>query len=538
MVIIDDEALVRIGLKSMINWEEQDCEIIGEASNGQIGLELIEDKCPDIVIMDIKMPVMDGFQMMDKVLKGNNKAKFIVLSSYDEFELVREAMKLGIEEYIIKLELEPQGLINILTRIKDKITLQDKRQAEEYKMEKHIRSNKYAMREEFFKKIVGKVIFDKIEIDEELEYLDIRLEQNNTICANVRINDTEKLEKYREEDINLLEFSIVNVLDEIVNDTLTGYTFNWSSKEFVIVCSHDNSLRKDLFKKKVGEMTERIMTMLKQYFNISVSIGFSNTHDGIGELSTAYMESSVAVKHSFYVGSEKAVFYSEVEFIHSDEDSSFDIYEITNGLRTYIEMGDIEAIEIIFDNIIEATSKEKSAREKAYDLCGCIAFLIKGSSEKDRVGFQSIFQNDKTVFEKVLKLNSLQDIELWLRSVERELCTFLTQKDGVQNNRIVSKAKKYISKNFAASINLQEVAADINISPGYFSKIFKQVTGMSFIDYVTEMKINEAKRLLVEGNYKIYEISEKIGYENAYYFSKVFKKITGMTPSEFEIKKN
>ena len=121
VVIVDDESLVRLGLRAMLRWEELGYEIVGEASNGQQGLDLIIESEPDIVITDIKMPVLDGLEMMRLASEAGRRPKFIVLSGYDEFQLVKRAMKQGAEEYLIKLDLEPKTLIDALAAAREEV---------------------------------------------------------------------------------------------------------------------------------------------------------------------------------------------------------------------------------------------------------------------------------------------------------------------------------------------------------------------------------------------------------------------------------
>lgn len=516
----------------MLNWAEHNCQLIGEASNGQAGLQLIREFKPDIVITDIKMPVMDGLEMIEKTIEENIKTKFIVLSGYDEFHLVRHAMKLGVEDYLIKLELEADSLLKILSKIIEKIDLDHKKKYNEYKLEKRIRVNNYAMREELFKKIIGNSLIDRKDIDEELEYLGIKLNEKILFCMNIKLEDAGKFKDYNQEDTNLLEFSIVNIVDEIVNDCFIGYTFKWTFKEYVIIFSSDNTFEEDLFRTKIEDMSKRLQLMLKQYFNIFVSMGVSNLHEAYNKLSTAYTEACHAVAESFYIGNEKIIFFKDIK--KSEEvKQDLNIYEIIHGLSKYIELNDIEAIQITFENIISSLENDNISKETAYDICGQIAYLIYNSVDTEISGIQQIFGNNKTVFDNILKLISLPDMISWLNNIQNGLINFLTKKENIQNNKIISISKRYISENIGKTINLQDVASKINISSNYLSTIFKHITGMSFTDYVTEMKISEAKRLLKESNYKIYEIAQMTGYENAYYFSKVFKKITGITPSEF-----
>lgn len=149
VVIIDDELLARVGVKSVLEWESAGYQILGEASNGAEGLKLILDKKPDIVITDIKMPVMDGLEMIKKSKEDKLNPKFIVLSSYDEFHLVKEAMKLGAVDYLIKLELDEQSLRETLEPVKQQILMEKERSRNE-SLIKHNINTENSLRKEFF----------------------------------------------------------------------------------------------------------------------------------------------------------------------------------------------------------------------------------------------------------------------------------------------------------------------------------------------------------------------------------------------------
>jgi two-component system response regulator YesN len=537
VVIIDDEALVRVGLKSIINWDEQGCELVGEASNGQVGYDLIINTKPDIVITDIKMPVIDGLEMIKKLNDENIKPKFIILSSFNEFNLARQAMKYGVEEYLIKLELEPNDLISILNRIKEKIVIDYEKKSEAHKIEKHMRASKYAMREEIIKKIIRKAVVDEKEISEELEYLQIKLVEDNISCIAIQIKDAGKLENYDEADMNLLEFSILNILDEISNDFFTAYSFKLNIKEYAIVFSGNDNKQGIDMGRRVEDMAQRLITMLKQYFNIDVIIGVSDVNKGLRNIGSAYSQSKKALQQSFYNGDKKVIYFNGVS-LDPNITINLNIHQLNDDLLKYIEIKDIEAIEIIFENVIALLTKEKVLKDAAYDICAKIAYLITAAVEEDENAIREVFGDSKSVFEKILKLGSIQDIISWLRRLEKSLCCFLLSKDNVYNNKVISRTKRYVIENLSKPISLHEAANKLNMSPGYLSTVFKQSTGVSFIDYVTEVRIEEAKRLLKENNHKIYEVAQLTGYENAYYFSKVFKKITGITPKEFVMKTN
>ncbi len=530
VVIIDDEALVRIGLKSMINWEENECQIVAEASNGQQGLEIIEKYRPDIVITDIKMPVLDGIGMM-RQLDLRKGPKYIVLSSYDEFNLVRQAMKLGAIEYLIKLEFEPDTLINAIFQAKKIILLEQEEHERKGSLERQVRINKPVMREEFFRKLVGNLLVDKKELAENIDLLEIELDEDALMCIFIKIYEMNNISKFGREDIQLFDFSVVNIVDEILNDTFKGYVFKWSQGEYAAVISYNINWSMDLLSIKLSQAVERLIQMLKLYFNISVSIGISDIHRGFKELGKAFLQGNQAVESGFFKGFGSYTFYNECCSDNQVEDT-IDMSEFKSKLRKAIELSDTIEIRGIFGEVIQLLSREKITKQTAYDVCCHLAYLVSSLYDEDLV--KSVMGYEDSLYTEIQRQNSLPEITNWLDRFGVCLCTILENNNAKNNNnRLIVKAKQFINDHIKEEIKLNELAAILAISPGYLSTLFKQVTGKNFIDYTTEVKIEYAKKLLRKSNLKIYQVSDTMGYENAYYFSRVFRKVTGMTPREF-----
>ncbi len=532
VTIIDDEALVRVGLKSMLNWKELGFEILDEATNGQNGLDLIIKNSPDIVITDIKMPVMDGLEMMQSVFKTGCKPKFIILSSYDEFQLVKQAMKLGAEDYLIKLDLEPEILADTLSVVREKILTEKGNSGEAERFEKNLRENILMLREGFFKRMINRPIQNQQEIKQQLDYLGIDLNPLHLACALIRMNNLAGLDKYNTEEFGLLENSFLNTIHEIVNDVFKGYTFTWNQGEFIVILSADTNVAAKIYREKAMNIGERLIQVLKQYFNISVSVGISNPHQGYHQLAQAYFECCQAVQHCLYLGLQPVLFYAEVPEIIGEQER-VDITELREILPKAIELHDLEAIQSVFKGMSLVLNEQRISRAQALDVCFQMAYLIGGVPDFKDAALKEIIGYQNSLYENILTLNTLPEIIHWLDRIEQGLYQQLSKNEEQKNSRLIAKAKKYIMEHFPAEISLNEVAGALSLSPGYFSTIFKQYTGICFTDYVTEIKIDKAKKLLRETDSKIYEISDLLGFQNAYYFSKVFKKVTGMTPSEF-----
>lgn len=534
IVLIDDEVLVRVGLKSLIDWDKYGYQIIGEANNGEEGLRLIEEKKPDIVITDIKMPIKDGLEMIEETKEKNMDHKFVVLSSFDEFHLVKKAMKLGAVDYLIKLELDKELLLETLSPLKEMI-IQEKEKVRNEKIIKHNINNKENMKKEFFKKIIGKLIDDEEEIRLISQELDIKLNKENLVCMAVQINNNDSFNKFDRGDMQLFEFSIINIVEEIVNDFFKAYAFmnNWG--EIVVIFSYNHSMEKDEYLKKTDEMAVILSKMLKQYFSVSVSIAISNTQNGFNSINTAYLECCQGLEYSFYCQPGEAVHYKDIKDYQNELDKGIELISFDKELTEFLELMDTQDLDKLFTTLVDKVRIKNISRNRAYDLCFQIIYLVKTKLKGGIAG--EILDSDENFYKCIDTLNNVTELVDWLKCIKNRLISVISKHKEDEKSFIIAQAQKYIKKFFREEFTLTDLAEKLNVSAGYLSTLFKEIVGISFIEYITKLRIEEAKNLLGGSNVKIYEVSEMVGYNNPYYFSRVFKKSTGKTPSEYRLKK-
>lgn len=534
IIIVDDEVLVRVGVKSLIDWEAEGYQILGEAGNGAEGLELITTKKPDIVITDIKMPVMDGLEMIKKVQEENLDTKFIILSSFDEFHLVKRAMKWGAVDYLIKLELDEKVLLETLNPVK-KLIMKDKKRKSNQKIIKYNIHSENNMRQEFFKKLIGGLINDQETINCLIRELNIKLNEKRLVCLVAKINNLDSLNKFAKKDMQLFEFSVINIVEEIVNDFFTGYAFTNYRGEAVVIYSIPENVKEEEYLTRAEEMASTLTTMLKQYFDITVSIAVCNPHSGLLEISTAYLECSEVMEYIFYSQSGKPLFYKDIKNIKVDKNRDFDLFNSYHDLEIYLETLDKAGIEMFFEDIITNINQRNISRGQAYDLCFQLIIIIKNKFKKDQR--EELFDSQDAFYSCIHNLSNITDIKEWLKKLQINLISTVTKYSQNENIFLIAQARRYLQQHFKEEITLSELAGKLNISTGYLSTLFKDEVGIGFSEYITQLKIDEAKKLLANSNKQIKEISDLTGYNNPYYFSRVFKKITGQTPSEFRGKK-
>lgn len=532
VILVDDETLVKVGIKFSAKWEDLGFKIVAEGNNGEHGLSLIKEFNPDLVITDIVMPKMDGIDMMRKAKEFNPNIIFIILSSYNEFDLVKKAMKYGAWDYILKLNISEASMTEILTNVKEKIISGNKRVNIESIPQIYDTQSTSIMRQEFLKSIIQNNFDDKKYIDTRMQIMNLKLDEKRMKLGIVKTSLYLSNSKYTDKDIKLLDFMIIEILNEIGNEFFNSYFLKWSFGVYVVVFSPEETLENVDIKQQIIIMGNTMIEMLKKYINIDAAISISDMYDSYLNLSQAILRAEEAMDKVFYRGYGSIIFFDDVD----EKNSSYENlrkFNLKEDLPKAIEISDTVYINNIFNSLIYNIQGESISKSEIYEICNqtaCLCDIYLGEKWQSN----STVKNENSVeVETVYKLQTLQEIIAWLENYKEKMIDYLNKKHVDEKHIMVSSAKKYIINNCMETIKLRDVAKSLNISAGYLSSIFPKYTGMCFTDYVNKVKIEEAKKMLKAGHHKIYEISYLLGYENACYFSKIFKKIAGCSPTEF-----
>ncbi|QGQ98095.1 response regulator [Paenibacillus psychroresistens] len=528
VLLVDDEMLARVGIKLIIPWEEYGFEIIAEAENGQKAIEAYQQVKPDLILTDIKMPVSDGIDLI-KRLKGEGEIfKFVVLSSYEDFSYVKEMLRLGAEDYILKLELNPDAIIEILKVIKQKLDQEKKEVEERIGSEKQIYSNRSVMKEKFLKDLILGWMYDDREIAEKLKFLNLKLSPKHLMCIILNIDNLEVYNKYKGNDVYLLNFSVVNIVEEILHNFTWGYIFCMNSNEFVIIYSSQSTISRLEEQEKILQLTDRIKGTLIKFLGTSVTIGISNPHAHFNNLNKCYIEAQKAIKSSFNSRHGSTIFYhelTEAQYLKNlaSEDLSIKIQEELRSLQDAIDNLDAIKVNLFFDGMDRITQGSQIPKEMIKGVCLTLIIVLKPS-------FPDLWENDP--YEQIDQFSLKLQFITWLQNLRKALMHYLSA--DVIETRLIRRAKQYIRDHYRDVVSLEIVAEQLTITANYLSVLFKKQTGKNFIYYVSHVRIEKAKELLKSNQLKNSEIARLIGYENEFYFSRVFKKITGSTPQDFK----
>lgn len=526
LFIVDDEVDLIEGIKTLIPWSDYDIEICGDANNGLAAFELIKKLKPDILISDIRMPKMDGLELLRNLKLKNINLKSIILSGYSDFDYAKKAMNLNSIEYILK-PCRPEEILEVV--LKAKKLLEDERKnasiLEDYKISynKSFSQN----RNKFLKQLaIGKNI-NLIEIDLKVYSCDIKTSIGKSFLAiTFSIDNKNKILEY--ENIIAINCDLVNYTSNLLTSEVVGYFENDNDTTFILYID-----KTDYNSKRFLQNITKIKDDIKTLFHSTLTVGIGSIVKDIKDINSSYRDASEALEAKFFLGNDRVINSSN---IHAYEDMT-GVYptneeiDILNCLETGNEILMHNGLENFYNKLCHDKLPSKGFLQKiSISFC---SRLYKFCVDKN-INTSQIFDSNLKTFDKIEECETMKDlfeyVSLILNNILEKMC------EADKKNIFTKMAVGYIMKNYYKDISLEVVSKELFITPGYLSLIFKQDMGINFISFIAGYRIEKAKELLKNSSLKNYEVSNSIGFKDEKYFSQIFKKYVGLTPSQYRQK--
>ena len=540
VLLVDDEPLILTGIQSMINWEDYDCVITDKASNGKQALEKMEKSMPDIVITDIKMPVMTGIEFMQECRDRGYDTVFILLTNLEEFSLAKSALALGAADYLVKMEMTQEMMGNSLKRATEmcnqKRILTDKIPHREF----HPKDVKQTATG-FFRDILEKAgnLSDEFrkKWQEPVEKMELEQLYENGVLMWIRpYKDRDLFENVSEDDRKEMLDYAQSLMEQFMNRIHSGCcTLVWKRMGILAILPGQNRT-----KKYYRDTGKKICNILEDYFGCQTLVAISAPMEDIwGGSKRALSQIKKIQEFYYYHSNEPVVLVSDVEAHFWEErharHDTFDISFLKKDLRQALVQQDKEKVNSVFEELSALFTEFHPAREQVVNACANLYYFFLSYVEEDAL-IKEEMPYPSVVMEILLECFTLKAHTRWLLKFGSWVGNTMENfHRGSKTDKIVEAAKEYVRENYGEKLTLAAIASKIGISQGYLSSVFKKQTGGNLNDYINQMKIEKAKELLEKHEYMMYEISDMLGFENPYYFSKVFKKLTGITPSEYEM---
>lgn len=526
--LVEDEVIIRSGVKKSINWEQEGYEFVGEASDGELAYPMILKEKPDILITDIRMPFMDGLELSRLVKKELPDIKILILSGYDEFEYAKKAIKIGVTEYLLK-PISAAKLTEVLNAVAETIRQEneEKNLLETYFAEMRENTERDKMRL-FEKLLMGDLSMG--EILEAGERFGMNLGASCYKIVLFKILANLENHVYAEQMVDAC-----SSVEQAASMMEGVYVFQrgvegWA---FLLTAQDEKSMEESA---KI--LYQNLKQAMKNYTQLEYFGGIGSTVPRIRSLKQSFREADRAFAARFVEEANQIISQKEFEKSQMEEGLKMQgvvqIGKSREMLQKFLSNGTREEVKAFSDAYISRIEEEniRSTMVRQYVVIDvCIVIL----SFCERISSANRLQEEAEELQKMMqKIHSLSEIKKYVVRLLNEAIELRDAESGRRYSDLIAAAKKEIENHYMTEeISLNTVAISVGMSPSYFSSIFSKEAGKTFVEYLTEVRIEKAKEFLMCSSMKTSEIGYEVGYKDPHYFSYIFKKVQGCSPQEY-----
>lgn len=527
VLMVDDEDEVVQIIRRKINWEELGFQVCGQAKNGIEALEMAEELQPDVVMTDIKMPYMDGLELTSHLKKRFVGIRIIIFSGFDEFDYVKQAIGLEVEEYLLK-PIDSAEIRRVFTKMKLSLDAERDMQSNIASLEKYYQNSLPLLRESFLSSLMEDAVAGD-RLGGSLEEYHIEL---NGPCYVIGIIHTGTKNVPKGMSVRLLRLSVRQLVDQSGINRENSYIFNY--RDNIVVLSQLER-REDIA--GYTDLCDRFCKTAKRSCQAVVTIGIGKVVEQIRDISSSYKGAREALSYRTLYGAGNAINIMEID----PKGSMADIQEKNDlhGIFKQVKMGTKADVELAVNRYMV------SLRCANLNLQGFRLAMMELVTEyyrfltNNEVEIRSIVGDNEDIYLKLLHMDSMDELQSWLLDFSLDIRERMQQQRNSKSGSFVKKAQNYVAEHYSnPELTIDLVCSELGVSSAYFSTIFKKETGRTFLNYLTEYRMKEAERLLIEQDEKLYIIAEKVGYSDPSYFSYVFKKWFGMSPVKYKNRGN
>ena len=528
--LVEDEIVVREGIRNNIPWEKTPYSLVGEAPDGEMALSMIQDIKPDILITDIRMPFMDGLTLSKIVKNTLPWIKIIILSGHDEFEYAREAISIGVEEYMLK-PVSSQDMIKVLEKTAKRIDDEKEKLLDIEKLKAQIRSSTDILRDRWLSDFIDGKIPAAAAIEQGKDFGVDLLARSYTVVTVGIMSSFEK-------EGQLIQAKII--LQSIMEKYVNTIWFQENEKCFVILIKEKSTYEGESsgsIEESVYIIAQALKHEVERNTECKVMIGIGPVVERLGEVARSYSTARKIINHGISQGLSLIADLS----ILPHEENGFDPSPILNidgdmflTKLKYTSKNDIDLIIQEYTDFLGSNFSEN----QMFVFFTFGEIIIAASKIVEALG-----GDIRKVAPFSLKQEDIQDIAnsrlVFYEKAKQLLHAVIEYRDTHTAGRyrsVIVKAREYINRNFSsADISLYSTATYVGISPNHLSTVFAQETGEKFIEYLTRVRMEKAKQLLRDTAMKSVDIAYETGFNDPHYFSSIFKKNTGFSPREYRL---
>ncbi len=538
LMVVEDEDMIRKGIVNSIPWQSLGFMVVAESANGKDALEQLEKNPVDVLLTDIKMPIMGGTELSKKTRQLYPDIEIIILSGFADFEYARQAIGFRAFDYLLK-PTNKKKLLDAFTALKESMDQKREMKEEIFYSNLYISAGYETMRNEFLQSMLEGDTSLFNDFDEKTASLELDFSGHYFTAATIKFDRKsifKELESSWETDKRLLTFSYRNILKEELSNIDNAYYIvkDYDTIDFVFCFSSAEKQNAQMIP-CLESISENIQNCLFKYVTVPYTIGIGLSYPSIHHIAKSYSQAKRSIQNNFYLGDQRVQVY---------QDNNESKYE-QNFIRFYPEEMEHVAVSISNGNYME-TKKYLTSIFRVLMEQNLLPEIVKNYCIALKLMVQSKITNSYETMEKIIgdeyndfvkdALN-VKELETYIVNVmvalAKEIDETVDPLELKEQHKVIDKAKAYIAAHLSEKITLKMISENVYLSETYFSFLFKKITGVTYIDYIQKLRMQEAKKLLVNTTYKVYKVAELIGYNDYKYFSVQFKKYAALTPKEY-----
>ena len=525
VVIIDDEYLIRQRIKKCIEWEKVGLVISGEAANGEDAIALVDRIRPHIALVDINMPYMNGLECIKAIKKKNPDIKIIILSGYNRFDYAKEAIQLGVVDYLLK-PINKDELIKVINKLKEQLQRKTELENNLKQLKSKVRNSENRERDIYLRSILEDSSHKTVINLEIFKDYYPELEDKGVYIIAIGIDKMSDTEK---SDIKIWQFAVRNIVEECFADK-KGCYFTYDTTGRIIIITNTGSYSS----LKNTSLLINIQETVKKILKFTISIGIGGLYDKINEISNSYREAVWAYNNRIIQGDESILHFNRLK---SESNMHFTNLEIRKDTIMKLRTGSIDGFHQLVQETLGSIVEQKMTIDALEFVMSDFIWSIKEYAVENDILLTDVGNTVGDLFntrELIDGHRTIKEIERWLLTFSSEVMSRKTSIKKNGNASTVETIIDFIKKNYAnKNLNLEMISRIVFLNQSYVSNLFKKETGMSIVKYVTEIRMLEAKKLLDHDHYRLDEIADRVGYSDPYYLSKCFKKHYGIPVSKY-----
>lgn len=527
VMIVDDEYIIVDGLSSF-PWEKYGCELVATAQNGQEGLRKVSEFEPDLIFTDIKMPEMDGLSFAAGAREINDNVKIVFLTGYDNFEFAQEAVRVGASDYLLK----PVnfGKLDLLIKKLHSAIMEEKQTNRYYRdLEKTFENELPYIRSKFVNDLVHGRIRNRYDLEYQTRAVGIHIEKY--ICVAI----TRENAHSGSEDSWPEQYAFLNIGEEIFSEfcgeVLCEYDDMNLQFNFILLFKNEEERRYCM--EQAVAASEKLKQVAEELIRYKICIGISEMETDVYNMNEKYIEASRACSQSVYLGDNTIVHYKDLDDVLRQN------HEITEGRKQRLFMKvysgqTTEANKEIEEMFSIPGIELNDCKYMALDLlvaCMRYPFMcrIKCRIQEEEYDF-SFLQDGIKVIDNA---HSVEEITQYLMKGFSLLAVQNHKNADDRYQNIVNNIIHYLEEHYSEDLTLDSVADQFHMSKTYVSRLLKRYVNQSFLKMLIDIRMDVARKMIMEDKYKMYEIAERVGYNDFSYFIQAFKKKYGVTPNEY-----